>query len=395
MSDRLRVLICGAGIGGLTAALAFVRGGAQVTVLEKAREISDVGAGIQQSPNAMAVHAALDTADDIIAAGVLPGAGIIRDFKRGRVKLRTQMKGAYEGRYGHPYVHIHRADLIDILRKHAVNAGADIRLSRTVTAYENRSDKVFVKTDHGNFTADILVGADGINSAIAAQMQGQGSARFTGQMAWRGLVDASDVSPGLIPKDASVWAGPGTHFVSYYVRGANLINFVAIKEKADWTEESWSKPGDVSQLRQAFKGWDKPVTELLNACGACFEWGLFDRPALPTWRDGRAVLLGDAAHPMLPFMAQGAAMAIEDSWALSQAVFQNSDIETALRRYERLRKPRATKLQNISKSNAGLFHAAGPAALARDAKLAAARALPFAQKMRFDPIYGYDITTVI
>ena len=226
-------------------------------------------------------------------------------------------------------------------------------------------------------------------------MHGEQPARFTRQMAWRGLVNPSDVASDLIPKDATVWAGPGAHFVSYYVRGTDLINFIAVKERASWTEQSWAKPGNMADLRAEFSGWDTPVTALLSACRSCFEWGLFDRPAYKTWSDGRAVLLGDAAHPMLPFMAQGAAMAIEDGWALAQSLSKYDAIDTALRAYEDLRKPRTTRLQNISEENATMFHAAGSGAIIRDAKLAAARTLPFAQKLRFDPIYGYDITKVI
>ena len=395
MNLSKNILICGGGIGGLTAALAFARKGHTVTVLERAAQIGEVGAGIQQSPNAMAVHAALGTAADITARSFAPSAGTIRDYKSGQVMLRTQMAGAYEARYGHAYLHIHRADLIDILQSHALRAGVKILTGHGVSRYTQSGNQITVATDKGEFTGDILVGADGIKSVIAAQMRGESPARFTGQMAWRGTVEAARVPAGLIPKEAGVWAGPGAHFVSYYLRGGDLINFIAVKEQAEWTDENWSSPGDISELRAAFAGWDAPVTGLLAACETCFEWGLFDRPALDTWSEGRAVLLGDACHPMLPFMAQGAAMAIEDAWALTQSVTASGDIQTAFQNYEKLRKPRASKMQAISRDNANMFHAHGPAKIIRDAKLAAARALPFAQKLRFDPIYGYDITKII
>lgn len=395
MADSFRVAIAGAGIGGLTAGIAFARAGADVTLFERAAKITEVGAGIQQSPNAMAVHAALGTAQDVIAAGFEPEAGTIRDYKTGKIKLRTPMKGAHIARYGHPYIHIHRADLIDILLRHAKAAGVNIKTGHAVTGFDDAGDAVKITTDQGSHITDLLVGADGINSGIAGQINGETPARFTGQMAWRGLISAADVPAGIIPKDATIWAGPGGHFVSYYLRGGDLINFIAVQERADWTEESWSKPGDLSQLRAAFSGWDRPVTKLLSACTDCFEWGLFDRLPLDAWSRGRAVLLGDAAHPMLPFMAQGAAMAIEDAWALSRAVMTGPDLSEALKIYETLRKPRASKLQNISKDNAHMFHAAGPPAILRDAKLKVARVLPAAEKLRFDPIYGYDIKTKI
>ncbi len=389
------ILICGAGIGGLTAATAYAKAGARVTVFERAEKISEVGAGIQQSPNAMAVHAALGTASDIAAYSFAPDAGTLRDYKTGAVKLRTQMDVAYKARYGHPYLHIHRADLIAILLNHAKRAGTTILTGHSVSGYKQDKTGITALTNQGDFQGDLFVGADGINSLIAGQMHGETPARFTGQMAWRGTVKASDVPSGIIPKEAAVWVGPGAHFVTYYLRGGELINFVAVKERSKHTEESWSKPGDMQALQKAFSGWDAAVTALLSACTTCFEWGLFDRPVLPTWHDGRAVLLGDACHPMLPFMAQGAAMAIEDAWALSQLTANADDLPAAFSKYETMRKPRASKLQAISTGNAAMFHAAGPAAIIRDAKLTVARALPLAAALRFDPIYGYDITKEI
>jgi len=279
-------------------------------------------------------------------------------------------------------------------------AGVKFHMGARVEGYAQDDSSITLKTERGEFKGRALIGADGIKSAVNAQISAAKrqsvKPQFTGQIAWRGMVPASALPRSMIAPAANVWMGPGKHFVAYYLRGGDLINFVAAEERDDWTEESWSLKGDKSKLIAAFAGWDAPVTTLIKACETPYLWGLFDRPPLEHWQDGRAVLLGDAAHPMLPFMAQGAAMAIEDAWVLSHKILSfKSDYETlpdALAQYVNIRRPRTAKLQKTSRNNAKMFHASSAAALLiRRVKLGLANHIPALQHMKLDPIYGVNV----
>ena len=197
----------------------------------------------------------------------------------------------------------------------------------------------------------------------------------------------------IIPKDATVWMGHGAHFVTYYLRGGELINFVAVREEQAWTEEAWQIPADIDNLRQAFANWPESVTAVLKQCSECQKWGLFDHQPLPSWHKGRLVLLGDACHPMLPFMAQGAAMALEDAKALAVSVSNNNDLSDAFSTYQAARKARTSRVQAISKSNASIYHASGAFTKSwRRAKFILANALPPLANMQFDWLYNYNQT---
>ncbi len=388
-----KVAIIGAGIGGLTAAIALARSGFDVEVFEKSPELGEVGAGLQQSPNAMAVHKALGTADAIIEKSFEPEAGYLRDYKTGKPLLTTPMKGRYEARYGHKYLNIHRADLLSVLIERSKKLNIPIHLNQWVQSVDNQKDGIELNIEGHKIKADVLIGADGIRSQIREDVIGKSAPRFTGQVAWRGIVPAQKVKFETIPFAANNWMGPGRHFVSYYLRGTQLINFVAIEERDEWTEERWDQPADLEDLRAAFDGWDPRITTLLEACEESFLWGLFDHTPLPHWAKNRVALLGDAAHPMLPFMAQGSAMAIEDGWVLAHALsFYESDIPRALKHYEALRKPRATMVQEVSKQNAKLYHESGLGAAIRNAKFAIGSKLPVLVEARLAKIYGVDVT---
>ncbi len=321
-------LIIGAGIGGLTAVHALRQQGWTCQIHEQASEFSEVGAGIQLSPNATRILQRLNLLDAIRARSFEPEAATIRHGPTGRTCMYAPLKGFCERTYGAPYLHIYRPDLHAILAE-----GLEVELGSRVESY-----------DPGSFT----IGADGLRSSLQMQMNGPEAPSFTGQVAWRGLVQADESLRALIPPHASVWAGPGQHVVTYYLR-PDLINFVAVTEQSDWQEEGWNLPGDVAELRDRFAGWHPAVTQLLSACQAVQRWALFDRQPLPKWVEGQVALLGDAAHPTLPFLAQGAALAIEDAWALAKFA---PDLEA----YERARKPRTSKLQAWARSNANLYH---------------------------------------
>jgi len=389
-----KVLIIGAGIGGLTTALALAQNGMEVEIFEKASKLGNVGAGLQLSPNAMAVLSALGLGKEVEAVSCEPKAGILRDYKTGKPLLTTRMEGVYERRYGHQYLHIHRADLIESLAEAAQDAGVKTHLGSDISSVRETKTGVEIESNGKAHKADLLIAADGVRSNLRENITGRSRPVFTGQVAWRGLVPASDLPPGTIPFAANNWLGPGRHFVSYSVSGGHMINFVAVQERADWVKESWDIPADMSELKNAFEGWDPRVTSLIGACESSYLWGLFDHAPLETWAKGRMALLGDSAHPMLPFMAQGAAMAIEDAWVLAHCLHHGmSNIPQALQKYEAIRKPRTTQLQMISRDNAALYHqrtAIGRAL--RDAKFKIATKIPGLAFSRLDKIYGVDVT---
>ena len=221
----------------------------------------------------------------------------------------------------------------------------------------------------------LLIGADGIHSSIRAQLFGAAAPRFTGNVAWRGLVPAERLPRGLVDPVATVWMGPGKHFVHYYVRGGALVNCVCVVEKAGWEVESWTQRGDHVELKRDFAGWHGTVAALIDSmdADACFKWALFDRPPMPKWSDGRVTLLGDACHPTLPFMAQGAAMAIEDAAVLARCVDGADDVGKALTRYESLRRSRTSRIQLGSRGNAKLFHLRPPFSWLRNRALSRSR----------------------
>ena len=376
-------LIVGAGIGGLTAALALARRGWDAAVLERARALGDVGAGIQQSPNAMRVHRALGTAEGVAAAGFAPRAAVIRDGVTGRALVRAPLDDAAT-RYGAPYLHVHRADLHRVLLDAARAAGVAVETGAVVTGYEGKR----LLTESGPREADLIVGADGARSVLRARMHPGAAPRYTGQTAWRALVPASVLPKGIIPSDATSWIGRGGHLVTYYVRGGGLVNVVGVRDDRVWAPEDWSRPGDPHAFRAAFAGWDARLEALLGAVEDCRLWGLHDHPPLARWSDGPVTLLGDAAHPMLPFLAQGAAMAVEDAWVLADALDGRS-VTAGLFLYEARRRPRAARVAAMSAANAKMFHRRG--AWAR-AKMALGARLPALPARAMAGVYAEDVT---
>lgn len=337
----LTVDIVGGGIGGITAALCLAKVGAEVTVHEQAAARAEVGAGLQIGPNGMQVLDRLGLQQQILSNANRPDQGILRDGLTGRPVARVRMGDRALRRYGQPYVQMHRADLLSVLGDAAESAGVSFRYGSTV--------------DPGNSEAAVVVGADGVRSATRAMLVPDSGPVFTGSAAWRALVPADRVSTTL-SADAHVFMGPGQHLVAYPLRHGSVWNVVAVREQAGWSEEGWSHRDDPDAMRRAFADWCPEVTALLEPVEEVLLWGLFAHPVLPRWQDGRHVLLGDACHPMLPFMAQGATMAIEDAWVLAQCIDDLKNIPEALEQYERLRKPRASRVQAASARNAGIYH---------------------------------------
>ncbi len=376
------MILVGGGIGGLAAALALARRGVASTVLERAERFGEVGAGVQISPNAARVLFALGLEVELRRVGFQPDAAAVRDAASGRTLLCNPLGDAATLRWGAPYLTVHRADLHAILAKAVAETGlATLRLGARAAALEPGG--VRLQTGEG-VEGDVVVGCDGVRSEVRSALFGEDALRFTGQVAWRLTAPADGV------REARVWTGPSRHFVCYPVRGGDLMNVVAVTEE-DWRVESWSEPGDKAALLAAFAGWPEAALSLIRSGEGVHRWALYDRPPLACWSKGRASLLGDAAHPMLPFLAQGAAMAIEDAAVLARALTAGDAPEAALRRYEAARRPRTAKIQAWSRRNARLFHL--PSAMAQGVFGGAAlidRLTPGGSAARFDWLYGYD-----
>ncbi|MEZ5946234.1 MAG: FAD-dependent monooxygenase [Hyphomonas sp.] len=390
------VLIIGGGIGGLTAALALEKRGHTVTVAEQSGVISEVGAGLQLSPNAMKVLNALGVGARVMRDAFRPQALEMRWGKRGGLIFDVPLRKAAVNRWGAEYIHIHRADLIEALREELLARAPDaLRLGHKLDRNEQKGDRIIAHFAGGQtIDADLIVGADGIHSAVRAQMLGPDKAQFTGNVAWRATVPVSALGDNAPPPTACVWAGPRRHAVTYLLRRGSVANFVGVVEHKTPGEESWTATGAKEQALKDFKRWHPKVRAIIEAADTLNRWPLYGRPMLPKWHEGRAVLLGDACHPMLPFLAQGAAMAIEDAWALAACLEAEPDVDTALKAYETRRKPRATRVQEGARANAKLFHRGDP--LTRFGTYVpmwmAAQAAPGFIHSRNDWLYGHDET---
>ena len=387
----MRILIAGAGIAGLAAALALARKGHDVRIIEQAAALEEVGAGLQLGPNAMRVLGALGVGETMAAAGQAPAAITLRDGRSARDILKVPLGDAARRRWGGAYVTLHRADLIAILAEALERAqpGA-LSLGATLAQIDNRADGVTITTAAGEaLSADLLIGADGVRSTVRAHLFGPETPRFTGHVAWRALVRIDLADPAAPPPGVGAWLGPRRHAVTYRIR-PDLVNLVAVTEQADWREEGWNLPGDADRLRADFAGWSA-LAPLLARVEQPLRWALFDRKPMRAWHRDRAVLIGDACHPMLPFLAQGAAMGIEDGFALAELLpLEPQAIEPALARFFALRQPRTARIQAMARSNGVDFHEGNPlATLAMRLPLGrAASARPDAVMARWDWLYG-------
>lgn len=368
-SRQIRIAVIGAGLGGTSAALALLKLGADVHLFEQAAAFGEVGAGVTISPNAARVLHGLGLGRDLVCRGVQPNAWHQRRWDDGRTLLCTPLAGPMEAAFGFPHYQIHRADLLDALLQRLPHRWLHPghRLERLL----DLGDEVELDFANGQRQRfDAVVGADGIHSVVRRLTCGPDSPSFSGCVAYRGLVEADRLAHLQLALTMQLWMGPGQHFVHYFVRRRELVNFVAVVERSHWTRESWTARGDKAQALAAFAGWHPQVREILSAVDGVNEWALFDRPPLPLWTFGRVTLLGDACHPMLPFMAQGAAQAIEDGATLAACVAATADVRAALLQYESLRLQRTSRVQAASTTNKTRFHLPdGPAQQERDRQM--------------------------
>ena len=352
----LQVAVIGGGIGGLSAALAMFRADCDVHVYEQAGKFGEIGAGIQISPNASRLLHRLGVKDAMDAWGVRPAGVHQRRWDDGRTLQRAPLGPEVEAAFGAPYYHFHRSELAALLAAALPRERA--HAGHRLIGIEEKGARVIARFDNGaSAEADVLVGADGIHSRVRELTFGPEKPRFTGCVAWRGLVPAERIAHLDIEVVSHCWMGPGGHCVHYWVSAKRFMNVVCIVERGGWTGESWTDKGCVADVQARYEGWHPIVRGLIGAFPETFVWALHDRAPLPNWTTERIALLGDACHPMLPMMAQGAAQAIEDGAALASLLKAlPDDVPGTFARYAAVRKPRATRLQELSAVNRTRYH---------------------------------------
>ena len=372
----LHVAVAGAGIGGLACALALEQAGCQVTVFEKSPDATETGAGLQLSPNATAALRRLRLLERVREDAVAPLALVIGRGHDGAVLARLPLGAPAERRFGAPFLVTMRADLHRALRE-AVGRTSRITL-RTETGlsgWHTSSDGVTLHLGEANpstVTVDALVGADGLHSLVREKL-GLGridEATDSRRTAWRATIDPGQVSPLFRAPQTNLWLGPRAHLVHYPVSGGRLVNVIAAVDEprgSRFDASFWSTPGDPAEIGKRFGAWSAPIRQLIASAPSWRKWPLLDRPPLQRWSAGRVTLLGDAAHPMLPFLAQGAAQAIEDAVALADAVSAHgTDPAKAFLAYETTRRPRTARIQAESRRQAIIYHLRAPASVLRD-----------------------------
>lgn len=350
--------IVGGGIGGLTAALALLRKGHDVTVFEQASELQEVGAGLQISPNGVRVLFDLGLEHEVRDICFEPEGKEIRLWNTGDTWKLFDLGVESKARYGFPYITVHRNDLHQVLVKavEAASPGA-IRLDHRFTGIEQRDGHVTLSFhDKPSATFDVVIGADGVHSRMREILFGSGPAKFTGIVAWRGVIPAELLPERLTRPIGTNWIGPGGHVIYYPIRRGELINFTSVIERHDWKTESWTSAGTNQEYHDDYPGWHADVHAYIEAIPQPFKWALIARPPMQQWVQGRVALLGDACHPSLPFLAQGAVMALEDACILARAFEEFDTIGEALDRYQRLRIPRTTRAVEGANANAERFH---------------------------------------
>jgi len=359
----MRILIAGAGIGGLTAALCLQQAGHEVQIFEQSSEFREIGAGIQCGANALRVMDHLGLLQRLQETAVAPERVEFCDHLSGAVLYTAPLGQEYKQEYGAPYLHIHRPDLIAVLVDafKQRNSGSDtaLHMSAQCSHFAEEPAKVVLHLQDGrHFEGDVLIAADGIKSALRQQILGETKPHYTSNVAWRGVVPVENLPDNFMPKITANFVGPNKHMVIYYLRNQRLVNFVGVVESEHSDETSWVNRAPWQELADDFAGWHPTVQAVIDAVDKeqCFRWALYDHPAYRNWSTARVSLLGDAAHATLPFMASGAAMAIEDGRVLQRALDQTDKVEQGLALYQSNRFARTAEIQRSSRHFAKLYH---------------------------------------
>jgi len=395
MPRQLRVGIIGGGIGGLALAASLAKFRIEARVFERAAAFGEVGAGIQMTPNAVKIMRDLGLWQQLRRVSFLPQCIVGRNWHSGTEIFRTPLIDQCPQLYGAEFFHSHRADVHRILLSQLPD-GAGVLGANCVALTQTQDGAVVRFSDGSEFEADLIVGADGVHSVVRTLLFGDDAPRFTGKMCWRTVIPFDEQPLDLVSPDASFWLGPHGHVVTYYVRGGAMVNVVAIRDASEWTGESWNVPSSREEMMNGFSGWHPKVLSLFAQSSDVLKWGLFDRDPMTTWSSGRVTLLGDAAHPMLPFLSQGAAMAIEDGYVLARVLANEQSVAAALRKYEALRLPRTRRVQLESRKRGHTYHTVSPVQqFCRDAVYKIRQMIePHSSGLRTGWVYAYDAVSL-
>ena len=387
----MNIIIVGAGIGGLVSALCLHKKGYKVEIYEQVGILSELGAGVQLSPNATKVLNHLDLFEDLEPYIFEPNSFQFLNYSSGKVITERKLGEAIKNDFNSPNYDIHRADLQRVLLNKIEAENINIHTNMKVTSVGNNKNSAFIEVEEKKIEADLIIGADGIHSKVSDSLFGKKEIIFTGNVAWRMLIPVDLLPKNLILPDTTVWLGPNKHFVTYHVNGGKNLNCVCLVEQDGWLNESWSEKGDIEELKRIYKGWNRKIGTLLEYVdpNTLYRWALHDRPPMEQWSKGRILVLGDAAHPMLPFLAQGAAMAIEDGAVLANCIDNFDDIDEALNQFEKIRKPRTSYVQSAARRNAKVFHLSGLAAILRNLVMG------YVGNKIFNKLYSYDALSIV
>jgi salicylate hydroxylase len=390
------VAIVGAGIGGLAAALALIRQGIGVDVYEQAPELRELGAGVQISSNGTRVLHALGLGHEVERRGVVVAGKEIRLWSTGQTWKLFDLGAVSVERYGFPYVMFHRGDLHAILLAAIRRERPDaVHLDHQCTGVAEDERSVTMQFANGlTATAPLAIGADGVQSRVRAALFGADRPEFTGIVAWRGLVPRARVPAGIRMNVGTNWVGPGGHVVHYPVRGGELLNFVGLLERDDWRVESWTVQGTKDEFANDFRNWHLDIHACIRSVDVPYKWALFARPPMPAWTKGRVTLMGDACHSMLPMMAQGAVMALEDGLVLARCVAKYGVGPQALQRYEAARRERANRCVEAAIENTKRFHNPEMAHAAGAEAYVTREWQEDKVKARYEWLFTYDATGV-
>jgi salicylate hydroxylase len=388
----MKVLVAGGGIAGLAAACAVALRGCDVEVYERAPALTEIGAGLQISPNGWRVLEALGVTDHLASKLFEPEAIELRMGRSGRRVWSLPMGQAARDRWRAPYVLVHRADLVEALatRLNELSPGA-LRLNVGIAGYKGNA---LLFDDGPSKKADVIIGADGLHSIIREHMLGPEKPTFTGNVAWRAVVPLDALGRDAPPEAVTVWAGNGRHAVTTRIRAGDMVNFVGMVETPEPGPEGWRITGTAEDAMRDFHDWARPIRRVIEEAQVLHRWALFARAPLPRWNDGSVILIGDAAHPMLPSFAQGAVQALEDAWVLAGLLVQEQDPATAGATFYQNRIQHVSRVQAMSQQNARMFHkAGGMRGLVYYGGMAAVTGVaPSIIRARQDWVYAQDVT---
>lgn len=389
----MKVAIVGGGIAGLTTALSLHQQGLTPVILERAEAFGEVGAGLQLGPNAVRVLDALGLGQALRACADAPEALAIRSGYSSQAGLNIALGETAQARWNAPYLHIHRVDLIGLLAKAARERAIEVRFNALVTGVQETPGGAEVMLEGGSHVgADIVVAADGVRSNLRKSLWGDHEPVFAGSVAWRTTVGTSALGRHQPPSAATVWTGRGCHAVTYKVRGGSLTNLVAVVDTPTQAPQSWHEQGSSADVLAPFRGFNPSILKIIRKAEGLHKWGIYKQPLPPQWMQGRVCLIGDACHAMPPFLAQGAAMAIEDACILARALANAFTYQDGFKAYQSAREARVARVQEASLANGKRFHMTSTAQrMAAIGALGAADALaPGPLLKQFDWLYGYD-----